>query len=245
MVAIRASPWDPRIRTGKWKRDANLNVIKGVVHRALPLVGLKSTLSAVLWPTYTFDSAERKSEFGLDPETGAKIEEQIDAYYEEENAGKKPKRPGRFEARIFIALMKGNGLRRVAKQGAIAHGNVGTRFDWIFEDNVGKQYLIELKTGHNKGMNKSKGHILGDFPNNRKYHAYFQLLWMWAVLEKRGIDTEPWLVVINKTVKKKFRASDTIKYMAERIREKKVSRIFRPLPQDVRKVKDTVLELIK
>lgn len=245
MVAIRASPWDPRVRTGKWKRDSNLNVIKGVVHRATPLSGLKTTLFNVLWPTYTFDFATRKSEFGLDPETGAKIENQVDTYYDEKDAGKKPKRPGRYEARIFIALMEGNGLTRVAKQGAIAYGNIGTRFDWIFEDKNGKQYLIELKTGHNKGMNKVKGQILDEFPSNRKYHAYFQLLWMWAVLEKRGIETEPWLVVINKTVKKKFRASDTIKYMAERIREKKVSRIFRPLPQDVRKVKDTVLELIK
>ena len=247
MAPTRSSPWDRRPPARKrWKPDPTLKVVAGVVLRdGVRLYGLKSSLMNTFWPHFKHVRAPRKCNYGHSAKVGVIIEEQIDEWF---SSGR---RPGRFEARIFCGLMVAHGLRRVASQAPVAHGSVGTRVDWVVADKSGREILIELKTGHNYGMNAAQGCLrhFSDFSNTRLQHAQFQLLWTWAALSARGVETEPWLVVINNGVKKLFSAGDSIAEIAAKIRAKvrtsKRWRLERPLPRAHRKLTAKVLEVVR
>lgn len=253
MPAVRTSPWDARRRRRRFKPDGALRVLGGRVCRGdRVLCGLKRRLRDVLWPGYVHAAAPRKANFGHAPKVGVRIEEQIDAWFRggtwRDGAWvKQGPRPGRFEARVFCGLMLARGLRPVASQAPLARGDVGTRLDWIVADAADECYLIELKTGHNYGLRAAQGALAGfpSFKNTREQHAYFQLLWMWAVLRGDGVETEPWLVVVNRAAKRHFSARDSVAAIAAKIRAGAGGRLVRRLPARHRAVADRVLAVTR
>jgi hypothetical protein len=253
MVFAKITDWvtgEPRPR---WRRNKNLTTIRGVVHRSgTRLVGLKRSLERALWPDYEIQNAPRLANFGHAPKVGSKIEDQIEAWFKTakyENGGysKIGKDPRRKEARVFCGLMVALGLRRVDSQAPEANGSVGTRLDWVVENSSGKLLLIELKTGHNYGLRDIQGQVVGfpGFQNHREQHCFFQLLWTWAAIKKRGIETEPWLVMINKTAKDKFGTKDTVLQIAHKIRSGIGGKLVRPLPKRHRGLCEKILKTIR
>lgn len=253
MVANKITDWLKGPKAPRWRRDPNLSVIRGVVHRAgTGLVGLKGSLARVLWPTYEHCAAPRLANFGHAPEVGLLIEDQVEAWFRGSTWGeggytKVAKDPRRKEARVICGLMVALGLRRVDSQAPVAHGRVGTRLDWVVADPSGKLLLLELKTGFNNGLRNAQGELLGfpGFKSHREQHAYFQLLWTWAALERQGVKTEPWLVIVNKTAKDKFGTKDSVLTIARKIRGGTGGKLVRPLPKRHRALAGKLLERVK
>lgn len=252
MVAAKETCWLKPHNT-KWRRDPNISTIKGQVARGgIRLAGLKSSLARALWPGYQHREAPRLANYGHAPKVGLRIEDQIEAWfhaskYEAGRYVKLGKDPGRKEARIFCGIMVALGLTRVDSQAPVAHGRVGTRLDWMVRGPTGKQILIELKTGHNYGLRDAQGEVVGfkGFKNHREQHANFQLIWTWAVIQARGIECEPWLVMINKTAKDKFGTTDTVLEIAKKIRSGVGGKLVRPLPPRHRKQAAKLLRVVK
>lgn len=251
MVAAKNTCW-LKPRSTKWTRDSNITTIRGqVIRNGVRLPGLINSLLMALWPEFEPSAAPRLANFGHAPKVGVDIEDQIEDWfstskYEDGRYVKLGKDPGRKEARIFCGIMVALGLTRVDSQAPVAHGRVGTRIDWMVRGPKGRQILIELKTGHNYGLSLAQGKIVGfpDFNNNRLEHAQFQLLWTWAAIQARGIECEPWLVMINKTAKDKFGTKDTVLQIAKKIRSGVGGKLVRPLPKrhraEAKKLLDTV-----
>lgn len=252
MVAAKDVCWLKPHRT-TWRRDPNVTTIRGQVTRGgVRLAGLKGALARALWPGYQHREAPRLANYGHAPEVGLRIEDQIETWfrgskYEAGRYVKLAKDPGRKEARIFCGIMVALGLVRVDSQAPVAHGRVGTRIDWMVRGPTGRQILIELKTGHNYGLRDAQGDVVGfdGFKSHREQHANFQLLWTWAAIQARGIECEPWLVMVNKTAKDKFGTRDTVLEIAKKIRSGVGGKLVRPLPKRHREQAARVLQKVK
>lgn len=253
MVSAKITDWLGVRRPRGWQRDPNLSVIRGVVHRAgAGLVGLKGSLARALWPTYEHRAAPRLANYGHAPKVGLAIEDQVEAWFRGSTYGEGgytsvAKDPRRKEARIICGLMVALGLRRVDSQAPVAHGRVGTRLDWLVQNPAGKLLLIELKTGFNYGLRDAQGEVRGfpGFKSHREQHAYFQLLWTWAALGRRGVDAEPWLVIVNKTAKDKFGTKDSVVAIAHKIRAGTGGKLVRPLPKRHRALAKRLLDKVR
>lgn len=252
MVSAKITSWVRGARDNTWKLDSNLETIRGVVKRdGKFLCGLKKRLAKVLWPENDVKAAPRASNYGHAPEVGVEIEKQVETWckkcrVEKGRYVKLAKDPRRKEARVVCGILVALDWTLVTSQAPVAYRHIGTRLDFVFQTPEGEQVLVELKTGHNYGLRKSQGKLLcfPSFTNNRFEHAYFQLTWTWAAIRRRGIKLEPFLMMVNRTAKNKFKTKATVRQIANQVKKNGYGRILTRLSQDHRKIANSLLETL-
>lgn len=250
MVSAKLTDWI-KVRPSRWRRDTNLKTMRGVVQRNGRLLpGLKKQLKDALWPEYKYKSAPRKTNYGHSPKTGLLIEKQVEDWCKKCKVkdGKYvglARDPKRKEARVICGLLVARGWMLVDSQAPVAHGRIGTRLDWVFQGPQGKQFLVELKTGHNYGLRKAQGNLqrFPAFANHREQHALMQLTWTWGAIRKRGIELEPILMMVNKSAMDKYPTKATVRSIARKIQKDGSGNLAKPLPKRHRAIADELLSV--